>query len=510
MWYNKNKDFCAKLFCMKIILFFRGEKLFMAVGDGGFKTAFQGFDKNEVNEYISNLRKKMNELEAEMKDNDSKVKAAVRIADEAEGKIQKLEKANSEKIAELELQIKTERRNAEDLLNQIDVLKRKVKNGGGSSSSGASSAEAQRQAAEIIEKANRTAQETVEAANKTAREVVEKAKQTAKDIVANAQSVSAAGGAVASVNLDGFMSEVKSFLEQINSGYKKICERAEEISVEETSAPAPAPVEIPDFSDVAAPAAEAPMAEVPTTEVFDFKEPEQEPTPEFSFEDISELSSDSSDLSDDDDMMAGFGSLDEPVTEVKENDTSEHSKAAFDMDFDKELIAQTVPSSSLNENEIDEDLLAAVREEEAKHAVQPTPEEGRRDFDMDMSDDDGADAMRKMLEAAEAAFGGGSSGTLDFDTDTQMDEEPAPEPEKADNPWEDLQKQLEAMEQSGNFGEAEPEPAPEPEAKEPELDFTETDDRPTPTTDDSSIWDFSSSDSSSDDDDMSGDIFANF
>ena len=50
----------------------------MAVGDGGFKTAFQGFDKNEVNEYISNLRKKMNELEAEMKDNDSKVKAAVK------------------------------------------------------------------------------------------------------------------------------------------------------------------------------------------------------------------------------------------------------------------------------------------------------------------------------------------------------------------------------------------------------------------------------------------------
>ncbi|MGN0669441.1 MAG: hypothetical protein ACI4JZ_02715 [Oscillospiraceae bacterium] len=484
----------------------------MAVGDGGFKTAFQGFDKNEVNEYISNLRKKMNELEAEMKDNDSKVKAAVRIADEAEGKIQKLEKANSEKVAELELQIKTERRNNEDLLNQIDDLKRKVKNGGGSVSSGASSAEAQKQAAEIIEKANRTAQETVEAANKTAREVVEKAKQTAKDIVASAQSASAAGGAVAAVNLDGFLSEVKGFLEQINSGYKKICDKAEEISSENVSAPAPAPVEIPDFSDIAAPAAEAPMAEVPTTEVFDFKEPEfKEPEPELSFEDISGLNSDADDMSDDDDdMMAGFGTLDEPVTEVKENDTTEHSKASFDMDFDKELIAQTVPSSSLNANEIDEDLLAAVREEEAKHAVQPTPEEGRRDFDMDMSEDDGADAMRKMLEAAEAAFGGGSGGNLDFDTDVSMDNEPEPEPEKADNPWEDLQKQLEAMEQSGNFGESEPEPAPEPAAKESEPEFTETDDRPTPTTDDSSIWDFSSSDSSSDDDDMSGDIFANF
>ena len=477
----------------------------MAVGDGGFKTAFQGFDKNEVNEYISNLRKKMNELEAEMKDNDSKVKAAVKIADEAEGKIQKLEKANSEKVAELELQIKTERRNAEDLLNQIDDLKRKVKNGGGAVSSSASSADAQKQAAEIIEKANQTAQETVEAANKTAREVVEKAKQTAKDIVANAQSASAAGGAVAAVNLDGFMSEVKSFLEQINSGYKKICEKAEEISVEEASAPTPAPVEIPDFSDIVAPAAEAPAAEVP-----EFKEPEPEPMNEISFEDISELSSDSSDSSDDDDMMAGFGTLDEPVTEVKENDTTEHSKAEFDMDFGKDLLAQTVPSSSLNADEIDKDLLAAVREEEAKHAVQPTPEEDRRDFDMDMSDDDGEDAMRKMLEAAEAAFGGGAGGNLDFDTDVTMDDEPAPEPESAANPWEDLQKQLEAMEQSGNFGEAEPEPVPEPAAKEPEPEFTETDDRPTPTTDDSSIWDFTSSDSSSDDDDMSSDIFANF
>ena len=486
----------------------------MAVGDGGFKTAFQGFDKNEVNEYISNLRKKMNELEAEMKDNDSKVKAAVKIADEAEGKIQKLEKASNEKIAELEQQVKTERKNNEDLLNKIDDLKRKVKNGAGVVSSSASGAEAQKQAAEIIEKANRTAQETVEAANKTAREVVEKAKQTAKDIVANAQSASAASGAVAVVNLDGFLSEVKKFLEQINSGYKKICDKAEEISAEEASAPAPAPVEIPDFSDIAAPEAEAPLAEVPVAEESaEFNEPESEPMTELSFDDISGLNSGTDDMSDDDDMMAGFGNLDESVTEVKENDTTEHSKAAFDMDFDKELIAQTVPSSSLNANEIDEDLLAAVREEEAKHAVQPTPEEDRRDFDMDMSADDGEDAMRKMLEAAEAAFGGGSGGNLDFDTDVSMDNEPEPEPEKSDNPWEDLQKQLEAMEQSGNFGESESAPeesAPEPAANEPEPVFSETDDRPTPTTDDSSIWDFSSSDSSSDDDDMSSDVFANF
>lgn len=70
-----------------------------------------------------------------------------------------------------------------------------------------------------------------------------------------------------------------------------------------------------------------------------------------------------------------------------------------------------------------------------------------------------------------------------------------------------MQKQLEAMEQSGNFGESEPESA----AEEPAAQPSAIDDPQVPTTDDSSIWDFSSgSGSSSDDDDMSSDIFANF
>ncbi len=478
----------------------------MAVGDGGFSTQVGGFNKNEVNEYISNLRKKMNELEAEMKENDSKVKAAVKIADEADSKIQKIQKERDEKVAELELQIKSEHRKAEDLINQVDELKRKVKNGGSSSSSSsASNAEAQRQAAEIIASANKTAQETVDSANKIAREVVEKAKRTAGEIVANAQNASAAGGA-ARVNLDGFMSELKGFFEQVSSGYKKICEKAEEISSESVSAPAAATVEIPDFLDV-----EAPSAAAPAADISDFKEPE--PQKEMSFEDMQTFEEEEEAANADiDDMMSGFGSIDESVTEVTENDTSEHSKAAFDMDFDKELIAQTVPSGSLNENDIDSDLLAAVREEEARHAVQPTPEEDRRDFDMDMSADDGDDAMRKMLEAAEAAFGG-SGSNLDFDTDmqTEADNEPAGS-NAAANPWEDLQKQLEAMEQSGNFGESEP--APEPDAKEPETQDVGLDDPMAPSTDDSSIWDFSSTgdgmNSGDDDDDMSSDLFGNF
>lgn len=506
----------------------------MAVGDGGFSTQMGGFNKNEVNEYISNLRKKMNELEAEMKDNDSKVKAAVKTADEAESRIQKLEKEKNDKISELELQIKTERKNSEDLLDKIDDLKRKVKNKVAGAVSGAASADAQKQAAEIIEKANKTARDTVDAANKTAkktvddanktakktvdeanktaREVVEKAKQTAKEIVENAQSASAAGG-VSSVNLDGLMSELRGFFDKMNSGYKTLVAKAEEIS---SQSPAEAKaVEIPDFSGFEAPTAAAPeeaevqTAEAPEAEAPAFSEPE--PNNDISFEDIEQISSDDSEpTAFDDDMMGAFGNLDEPVSEVKENDTSDHSKASFDMDFDKDLIAQTVPSSSLNSGDIDEDLLEAVRREEEKFAVQPT--DGREDFDMnsmsmdddDSAADDGAEAMRRMLAEAEAAFGGGSS--LEFDSDAQQDDEPAPA-ESSGNPWEDLQKQLEAMEQSGNFGDSEPEPAEEEPAAKPSA----VEDPQVPTTEDSSIWDFSSdSSSSSDDDDMSSDIFANF
>lgn len=469
----------------------------MAVGDGGFKIAFQGFDKNEVNEYISNLRKKMNELESEMKENDGKVRAAVKTADEAEDKIRQIEKKSSERIAELEAQIKSERKNSEELLDRIDELKRKVKNGG-SVFAGTSSAEAQKQASEIIVKANKTAQETVDAANKIAREVIDKAKNTAQEIIANAKNVPVSGGSSV-VNLDGFMSALKNYLDEINSGYKAICKKAEEISAENTETSSAAEIEIPDFSDIETPNAKAPEAEVP-----EFSHPE--PAKEISFDDILSESADSSD----DDMMGGFGSIVDQVSEVKENDTSEHSKAAFDLDFDAELIAQTVPSSSLMNNDISEDLLEAVRKEEEKYAVRPTPEENRKDFDMDMSaapeEDDGADAMRRMLEQAEAAFGNMSGGSIEFDEEPQEETSAKTYSEpRSDNsnPWEDLQKQLEAMEQTGNFGGEEQSPEKSPTE-------TEIEDPQTPTADDSSIWDFNISTDDNSDDDMSTDMFGSF
>ncbi len=87
---------------------------------------------------------------------------------------------------------------------------------------------------------------------------------------------------------------------------------------------------------------------------------------------------------------------------------------------------------------------------------------------------------------------------------------PEPEPEPAmgmgsSGDWADLQKQLEAMEQSGNFGSSAPE--------SPAAEFPKSiaDDPKAPSADDSAIWNFGDSSSgSSDDDDMSSDLFGSF
>ena len=65
----------------------------MAVGDGGFSTKPMGFDKNEVNEYISNLRKRMNEIEAEKKLNDEKTEAALKQAESADERVKEAQRA---------------------------------------------------------------------------------------------------------------------------------------------------------------------------------------------------------------------------------------------------------------------------------------------------------------------------------------------------------------------------------------------------------------------------------
>lgn len=479
-------------------------------GEGGFKSALNGFDKNEVNEYISNLRKTMKELEAEKRANDEKTAAAVKTAEEAENRIKAAEKQAAEKIAELEIQAKTERRNAESLTIQIDELKRKLKHQPAATGGKVDTSAAQKQSADIIARANKTAQD-----------IVEKAKKTAQDIISSAQNAAGAAGGQSSANVDAFMSVLKSCLDSIAGSCGELGKKASELL---GAGSAPVTVPMPDFSNISAPRAAVPPS---------VSEPTISSEPEMS---LSGNLFDNMDDSTDDDMMSGFGTEDvapinpkAPKAEVIEGfdlsninahaadahvdsvapiDTDNVGKAEFNNDFMKDLIAQTVPSSALG-NDVDDDLLAAVKEEEAKFAVKPSDEDKGLDFNMDMGDsgtDNSADAddpMAALLAQAQAAFGGGGG----FD---MSEPEPAAEPEPAtglgsSGDWADLQKQLEAMEQSGSFGGS----TPDSPAAEPPKNIA--DDPKAPSADDSAIWNFGDTSSgSSDDDDMSSDLFGSF
>lgn len=470
----------------------------MAVGEGGFSIKPMGFDKNEVNEYISNIRKRINEMEAEKKVNDEKTKAAVKTAEEAENRIKAAEQRGTEKIAELEAQVKTERRNAESLTIQIDELKRKLKQKAPAAAGGAGTAAAEKQSAEIIAKANKTAQD-----------IVEKAKKSAQQIMASAQS--AAQGAAAAQNnaaLEDFMSVLKNYLETVNGGFNAVNQKASEL----LGAPAPAaPAVMPDFSSFTAPRAETPAtsAEPETASlggIFDNMDDSSDDMDlsGFSFDDIAPMNPDTPKAEPVDSFDLSHvhqPAVDEPVDDIAPLDTDTAPKTSLDNDFMADLIAQTVPSASLS-NELDGDMLAAVQAQDEKFAVQPADADKGVDFDMDMGGSGSAedDPMAALLAQAQAAFGGGGS--------SMEVSEPESEPEAASaNPWEDLQKQLEAMEQSGNLGGMDM-----GGSSEPSRDTTE--DPKAPSADDSAIWNFGDSgDSSSDDDDddmMSSDLFGSF
>lgn len=467
----------------------------MAVGEGGFSIKPMGFDKNEVNEYISNIRKRMNEMEAEKKVNDEKTKAAVKTAEEAENRIKAAEQRGAEKIAELEVQVKTERKNSENLTIQIDELKRKLKQKAPAASGGASTAAAEKQSAEIIAKANKTAQD-----------IVEKAKQNAQQIMASAQGAAAAQSNAA---VEDFMAVLKNYLNTVNSGLNTVNQKASELLGASVSSPAA----MPDFSAITAPRAEtpAPAASEPETlggffDNMDDTSNDDMGSSGFSFDDIALMNPDvpkaepvdAFDLS-----HVHQPAVDEPVDDIAPLDSANTAKASLDNDFMADLIAQTVPGSSLSDD-LDDDILAAVKAKDEQFAVQPADADKGVDFDMDMGGSDSAEAddpMAALLAQAQAAFGGGGSSM-------EMSEpEPEPEPEASSaNPWEDLQKQLEAMEQSGNLGGSDTGGAAEPSKNIAE-------DPKAPSADDSAIWNFGDggdSDSSDDDDMMSSDLFGSF
>ena len=485
----------------------------MAGGEGGFSTKAMGFDKKEVNDYIANLNQRMKEIEAEKKANDEKTQKALRMAQDADAQIKKAKDESAKKIADLELQLKTERRNEENLLIQIDDLKRKLKNSGGSASGGKGG---DKQADEIIAKANATAKSIVDKANATAKDTVEKAKAAANQMIEQAQG--AGGGGVDPAAMDAFMKVLSGFAEKMTSGLNEVNQKASEL----LGAQAAASVTVPDFSKITAPQAEAPKAAAsksapakaskpaPTVSEDLFAMLEEDDAPQESGDD--EMITEVQPLDDpsnapgavvlDEFDLSGSNfdlDLDTPVSEVKPINNKNKGKADLSDEFEKQMLAQTANSAMMRE-ELDEEMLAAVKQQEEHFSVKPADGNNVDDFSMDASEDD--DPLAAMLRQAELTFGGAAPSVSDDDEESEPEQESSSSDDSS-NPWAALQNELMAMEKSGDLG-----------SSDIESDTGSTaSDTAVPNADDSAIWDFGDGSSSSDDDDdmgMSSDMFGNF
>ena len=591
----------------------------MAVGDGGFSTRAMGFDKNEVNEYISNLRKKMNELTADMKDKAKLAEEAQKTAESADRRVREAEEAGESKARELEEKLAGQQTIADGLRRQVDEFRQKLeeekrkmsdmlKNGKGVN------AEAKRAYAEIINKANDDAAEIVDKAKSEAEEIISEAQRRAEET---------------NERLNSFMAALSEQLTVINGGYRAINGSAAELLG--VSAPDISfdPEAVPDASVVenyaamgaapvfrAAPAVSAPPANVaeetehaeevtgsiedivaaasaavaeinpdyeekseepeelgdkiefgagwggavlededkapesePTEDKIEFgagwggaavenKAPEQPTAAETdAFADtINDMFSAMSSEGTDDDMttdlsggFGGFGGMadapetlngfedlnnaepegfgmgfpdlsggadlsfnagSEPDLGIAPLDNSDSSTGSFDHDFTKDLLAQTIPSGSLGED-MDDSLREAVMNASEKFAVKPLDNDNDMLGSLNMDEGDFDDPMQGLREATAAL---GLGGSLEEPDDTPLMTDMG-----GSNPWDDLQKQLEQLEQSGGMNS--------------ETDTQENSEEPAaPSADDASIWNFGDVGSSSEggDDDMSSDMFGGF
>lgn len=529
----------------------------MAAGDG-FRQVPLGFDKNEVNAYISDLRKKMSALESEMRTNNEKTKAAEKLAEEADSRINAARSEADKKVEEISSLLEEEKSTTKrqiieirNLKERIDAEKKKMtdmlKNGKGVS------AEATRAFNEVIEKANEEAADIIDKANAQAAEIIAAANKERAAAAEKTEAFLAALRQQIETMTNGFNAVNSSAAELLGAAAAPVFSAPQPVTAEgsapSASVETPAAVEEPEE----APAANEPE-ESPAEELSETDEPAEEPsadepaetpaeepadepaeTPaaeedapavfddwsgsdmadaiaaaekkmaEENKQDIPLVNPDSGsdpfggmfDMSESHDDMSGFDMEDhadepEQIEYIKPLDVSDHAEASFNRDFSKDLLAQTMPSSSLTD--ADEDLLAAVRAAEEAAAVVPNDVS---DIDMDEKPESFSgseeDDLMKALREAEAAFGGTEY--------TEAAEEGAEEGNAvAADPWAELQNQLKAMESANGASSAITYDSPEPQEEEQSA--------APPSADDSSIWDFGggSAGGSSDDDDMSSDF----
>ena len=532
----------------------------MAVGDGGFKTAVGGFDKNEVNAYISDLRKKMRSMEEEVKANNKKTEEALKLAEEADERIKAAVKEVEDKLADVEKQLSIEQERAAKYKGDVDSYKKeleqeKKKMSEMLSSGKGVSAEAQKAYNDVISKAKADAQDIIDEAN-----------AKADGIIAAAEERRAA----ADKNTNTFLDTLKAQIDSISAGYKSISESAAELLGAEI-----APIEVPV---IAAPKAKPAPVAVKAEEPAPVEEKKEEPAPveekaeepapveekaeepapvekkaepapveEKKDEPVDDMpAAGSGELASFDDVWGGselaqtiynnekenavplvnpeqknlFGedlfkggedivveelkgddfeaAEDEVVEEIKPLDVSDVAEVAYNDSFDNDLLSQTMPSGSMG-GDVNESLLEAVKAAEAAFAVQPSITE------LDMEDNEAdafggsEDFMKALREAEEALNNMAAPANVSMD-DEVVETVSSDSSSDGDNPWADLQKQFEAMEQTGAAAAAAEQPAQAAPPADPAA----------PSADDASIWDFGGGSSDNSDDDMSGDMFGGF
>ncbi len=233
----------------------------MAGGNSGFTIRTRGFDKEEVNEYISNLRKRMIEMETNLKASEKKAEEAVRAASTANERVEEAKKAGEERAEELETKLAIEQHTAETLHRQVEEIKAKLdaekhkfsemlKNGNGVNS------EAKKAYSDIIAKGEADA-----------KAIVAKAKAQAEEIISGAQTKREQ----AEKDLSEFLRLFNDELDSMNRSYGNLINsaslllganvqmtapefkaKAPEKAVQ-TEGPKPMPVPVPVFATVPEP-----------------------------------------------------------------------------------------------------------------------------------------------------------------------------------------------------------------------------------------------------------------
>lgn len=306
-------------------------------------------------------------------------------------------------------------------------------------------------------------------AEKQAEEIIANAKKQAAEIIANAQKTAPKSAAPA-VDTAAFMAALNSFKSVVTSEIQKFSNKAGEIL--KTPVTAASSDAQSDFMS---------MENSFFADMDDTSDGINLAAAAFGMDDMAAMPD-----------MSDMGM----VSEVTPLDDPEKPKHEMVDSFDNVLIAQTVPSSELSN-----DMLSGANDMDIGGTDGPVG------FDMGV----GADNSQSELDAMNALLGQmsasleSSGGSMDSFDDPQMNES---NPAADDNPWANLQAQLDAMEMSGDFGSDE-------QGNETQPDIT-SEAQKAPSADDSNIWNFGMDSASDDDmsgdmnDDMSADLFGSF